>query len=254
MGLWAILKGEQPNYLEVLLNYKNAGQFGEYAVEYALENGKLKGHKAILKNIYVPYRQGDSEIDLVMVHEKGIFVFESKNYKGWIFGEDKEYEWTRIVKGKKHHFRNPILQNETHIKALADFLQLPLEYFTSYVVFSQRSVLKSVPKSTQQTAVLKCGNMLKSLRKLLKRKKVILTQQQVEQIAQKLQIECSETFEKKKEHIEYVQQLRKKYTCPQCGNVLVKRTGKYGEFLGCKGYPNCTYTRDIDENSENDTI
>ncbi len=254
MGLWAILKREQPNYLEVLLNYKNAGQFGEYAVEYALKNGKLKGNKTILKNIYVPYKQGDSEVDLIMVHEKGIFVFESKNYKGWIFGEEKEYEWTRIIKGKKHHFRNPILQNETHIKVLAEFLRLPLECFVSYVVFSNRSVLKSVPNNSHQAVVLKCGKMLKSLRKRLRYKKPIFTRQQIEVISQKLQTECGETFEKKKEHIKYVQQLRKKYTCPECGNMLVKRTGKYGEFLGCKGYPNCTFTKDIEDTSQDDEI
>jgi DNA topoisomerase-1 len=28
-------------------------------------------------------------------------------------------------------------------------------------------------------------------------------------------------------------------TCPNCGKPLVKRQGKYGEFLGCSGYPKC---------------
>jgi len=31
-------------------------------------------------------------------------------------------------------------------------------------------------------------------------------------------------------------------TCPKCGKHLVSRDGKYGEFLGCLGYPACTYT------------
>lgn len=34
--------------------------------------------------------------------------------------------------------------------------------------------------------------------------------------------------------------------CPYCGNNLVKRTGRYGSFLGCSKYPNCTYTKDIE--------
>lgn len=33
--------------------------------------------------------------------------------------------------------------------------------------------------------------------------------------------------------------------CPKCGNELVKRNGIYGEFYGCKGYPNCRYTEKL---------
>ncbi len=31
--------------------------------------------------------------------------------------------------------------------------------------------------------------------------------------------------------------------CPNCGGVLVKRKGKFGEFWGCSSYPRCRYTR-----------
>ncbi|MDH7480485.1 MAG: type I DNA topoisomerase [Armatimonadota bacterium] len=33
--------------------------------------------------------------------------------------------------------------------------------------------------------------------------------------------------------------------CPQCGKPLVKRTSKYGKFLGCSGYPKCKYIENI---------
>ena len=33
--------------------------------------------------------------------------------------------------------------------------------------------------------------------------------------------------------------------CPKCGNTLRKRSGKYGEFLGCMSYPECRYTENI---------
>lgn len=84
MGLLEILKGEQPGIIRTLLNYENAGQFGEYSTEFALTNHNLKGHFAVLKNVYVPMKGKTTEIDLLMIHEKGIFVFESKNYSGWI--------------------------------------------------------------------------------------------------------------------------------------------------------------------------
>lgn len=34
--------------------------------------------------------------------------------------------------------------------------------------------------------------------------------------------------------------------CPKCGGKLVKRKGKYGEFIGCSNFPNCDYTKNID--------
>jgi len=31
-------------------------------------------------------------------------------------------------------------------------------------------------------------------------------------------------------------------SCPQCGKPLVIKTGRYGKFLACSGYPDCKYT------------
>lgn len=33
--------------------------------------------------------------------------------------------------------------------------------------------------------------------------------------------------------------------CPRCGEPMRKRKGKYGEFWGCEGYPDCRYTEDV---------
>ena len=75
MGLWEIIKGEQPGIVKSILNYENCGQFGEFSTEYALTNNNLEGQLVVLKNIYVPYQGKTSEIDLLMIHEKGNFVF-----------------------------------------------------------------------------------------------------------------------------------------------------------------------------------
>ena len=31
--------------------------------------------------------------------------------------------------------------------------------------------------------------------------------------------------------------------CPRCGGLLIKKRGKYGEFVGCSNFPKCRYTR-----------
>lgn len=38
-----------------------------------------------------------------------------------------------------------------------------------------------------------------------------------------------------------------KYRCPKCGGSLVIRTGRYGKFLGCRNYPRCKYTKNINK-------
>ncbi|MGZ7095957.1 MAG: DNA topoisomerase I [Methanobacterium sp.] len=35
--------------------------------------------------------------------------------------------------------------------------------------------------------------------------------------------------------------------CPQCGNQLIKRMGRYGEFIGCSGFPKCRFTKSIEQ-------
>ena len=36
-------------------------------------------------------------------------------------------------------------------------------------------------------------------------------------------------------------------TCPLCGEVLVIRKGRFGEFIGCSAYPKCKYTRPLEK-------
>ena len=35
--------------------------------------------------------------------------------------------------------------------------------------------------------------------------------------------------------------------CPSCGKELIKRSGRYGEFVGCRGFPKCRFTCSLDE-------
>jgi DNA topoisomerase I len=38
--------------------------------------------------------------------------------------------------------------------------------------------------------------------------------------------------------------------CPKCGKPLSIRLGRRGRFIGCTGYPECDYTRNLDEDKE----
>lgn len=239
MGLWEIIKGEQPGIIKTLLNYENAGQFGEFATEYALTNKNLDGELVVLKNIYVPTQGKTTEIDLLMIHEKGIFVFESKNYSGWIFGSADQLNWTQSLQnGDKNKFYNPILQNRTHIKALAAFLEKPVSEFVSYIVFSERCTLKKVPADTSDVIIVRRPDMLKKLKATLKTTPTKYTFNDIQDIAKKLQPLTNKDDAEKQQHIINIQN-----KCPFCGGELTLRNGKYGRFWGCSNYPKCKFTR-----------
>jgi len=38
--------------------------------------------------------------------------------------------------------------------------------------------------------------------------------------------------------------------CPDCGSDLIKRSGRYGEFIGCSGFPKCRFTKSIEEEKQ----
>ena len=241
MGLWEIIKGEQPDIIKSILNYENLGQFGEFSTEYALTNDNLDGELVVLKNIYVPYRDKTSEIDLLMIHEKGVFVFESKNYSGWIFGNANQLNWTQSLPNKeKHQFYNPIRQNQTHIKALSEYLNIPASSFTSYIVFSERCSLKSVPADTEQVIIVRRPNMLKKLRAQLRSSVNLYSPEEIAQFVQKLQPLTNKSEAEKQQHVDDI-----KEKCPFCGSELVLRRGKYGQFWGCSTYPKCKFTRPL---------
>ena len=48
---------------------------------------------------------------------------------------------------------------------------------------------------------------------------------------------------------------KKKKKCPQCGKDLLKRSGRFGEFIACSGFPKCKYSRNIagEQNSSQST-
>lgn len=229
----------------------DTGQYGEDLTE--LELTRVKGKRQILRNLYVPYKGNTAEIDLVMVHEKGIFVFESKNYSGWIFGSAEQEQWTQsLPNGEKHNFYNPILQNATHIAALAEYLRIPRKEFFSYIVFSERCSLKRIPDDTSSVLIVKRDGLLWSLRAVLTQLPPIYNEAVVQSIASILSPLTVQDEEIQAKHAETVQAAKERAqnstVCPLCGRPLIKRRGKYGEFWGCSSYPNCRFTRNIDRN------
>lgn len=125
------------------------GRLGEYRTYMNLRKYEREGAR-FLFNIYIPKEDGQTtEIDVLMITTKGIFVFESKNYSGWIFGSENQKNWYQTLpvgkgrKSSKEQFFNPIIQNRSHIKHLKTFIGEDIPMY-SVIVFSNRCTLKGV--------------------------------------------------------------------------------------------------------------
>ena len=121
------------------------GRIGEELVGKMTLNKLDRKQYAVFHDLYLPRPdgKGTAQIDHVVVSPFGIFVIETKNMAGWIFGDERSRQWTQSIYGKKTRFQNPLHQNAMHLNALSKFLGLPRERFHNLVFFVGDAKLKT---------------------------------------------------------------------------------------------------------------
>ncbi|WP_417362527.1 nuclease-related domain-containing protein [Gallaecimonas pentaromativorans] len=106
-----------------------------------------------LQKLGQPYRQfhdvtlrfgdGTTQIDHLLVSPFGVFVIETKNYQGWIFGGEKQRYWTQSLYRTKTRFQNPLNQNYKHCLAVEALLGLAKGEAISLVAFVGEATFKT---------------------------------------------------------------------------------------------------------------
>lgn len=210
------------------------GKHGENKVRRVI--GETVENEQYVINDFILVNDGkSSQIDHIVINPHGIFVIETKNYSGEIYGSENQREWTQVLAyGKvKNKLYNPLKQNATHIYNVKKIVgRLPVY---SLVVFVQNNTHNIDAKNVIP---------LSTLRTALKSGEIILTVEQM-QTAYNLLLSNQSDISTK----EHVQNIRKQQQnlelgiCPRCGGNLVLRNGKYGEFWGCSNYPKCKFIK-----------
>lgn len=98
----------------------------------------------LMNDITIPLEDGSTQVDHILVSQKGVFIIETKNYSGWIFGNSDNPYWTQVIFQFRSKFQNPIHQNYKHllvIRKLLDFL--PLTAIIPIVVFTGEAEFKT---------------------------------------------------------------------------------------------------------------
>jgi hypothetical protein len=120
------------------------GWFGERAVARSLSRLDPNLYNTF-HDLYLPRPdgKGSTQIDHIVVSPFGVFVIETKNYKGWIFGDAKQSQWTQQIYRKKSRFQNPLHQNHLHVSSLMEFLALPESAFSPVIYFMGDTTFKT---------------------------------------------------------------------------------------------------------------
>ena len=223
---------------------KIRGFMGEFWVKQELK--KLPKDKYIILNdIMIKSNKGTHQIDHIIISKYGIFVVEMKNYYGLITGEEHQNKWTQHLGKNKYYFNNPIHQNYGHIKALEALLHLREDNFISSIGISNQAKLKVKAKNVTQLDFI--SDLIKSYNN-----EIII--EDLSKIKNKIEQNNITDKEIRKSHIKNIKNTvkenndkEKNMICPKCGAKLVERNGKYGNFIGCSNFPNCKYTKNINE-------
>lgn len=248
ISLFGLFSGDEPGLhirFRHILSGNDEGAWGELCIAKLLKN-RISG-AAIFQNIYVPTDSGTTELDVVMADQSGIYVFESKAYGGKIYGAPENMNWSQYLGGKKYTFYNPVKQNENHCRYLSKALQIPRSCLMSFIVFENRSDLSKVLQPVGDSFIVCNRNhLLQALKKSISFRNTVFSIEELTTICDKLEQWNTTDAAVKKQHIQQVKNRMYGNVCPVCGRNLVERAGKYGTFIGCTGYPKCTYTRKLE--------
>ena len=223
------------------------GWIGELKTGFNLWAGLDKNLYHRFHDVIIPSSHGTTQVDHILVSPFGVFVVETKNYKGWIYGSADQSTWTQVIYKSKHKFQNPLRQTHRHKKVLSKYLGVkestiqPVISFVGDVEF-KTELPSNVLRSGLSSYIKQFGE-------------VVFSDEDVERITGLLSNVKSESKISKSEHIQSLKERHSSNTiCPKCGSDLVVRKVKQGErkgsqFLGCSSYPRCRFTKEIKQES-----
>jgi len=226
------------------------GVFGELRVNLAARFFLDKKVYTLFKNVTLPTEGGTTQIDHIIVSRYGVFVVETKNMKGWIFGSIQQKNWTQKIYRHTNTFQNPLHQNYKHTETLRSALELEPDEVLSVVVFVGDSTFKT---AMPDNVVYGMGY----IRFIKTKRQAILSDSDVLTICTKIQFgRLKPSIRTHIDHVQHIKTLVEEKqrqddnSCPKCGLPMTLRTARQGgnqgkQFWGCTGYPRCKSVRQL---------
>jgi hypothetical protein len=192
-------------------------------------------------DLLLPSKNGTTQIDHLIISVYGLFIVETKNKDGWIFGSEHQDNWTQSIYGNKYTFQNPLKQTFRQKAVLSEFLNIDSYKIKPLVYFVGDSTFKSdMPENVIKNGL---GRYIKSFQYQ------IISPDDVHRIISSIETHLKESSLTSRDHLKSLRNRHSSNTiCPKCGSNLVERTTSKGansgtKFLGCENYPKCRFTK-----------
>lgn len=225
------------------------GSFGEWLAKTYAKTipGALVLHDVLIDG----NGQFKSQIDLLIIGSKGIYVVEIKTYpNSKIYGDTKSAKWYCHSHGQKYEFYSALKQNQKHIEYLKTFLkdfgEVPCFSVITMICDNFKISGENGPNTVicnslpaMERAIYKIAESKPEVWDDAKKQEIFTFIQNNQHIGSAARTEHKENVIAYKNDLEGMRQQKK---CPYCKTDLVLRNGKYGEFYGCPNYPKCKYT------------
>jgi restriction system protein len=194
-------------------------------------------------DVILPAKNGTTQIDHLLVSQYGLFIVETKNIKGWIFGSENQSKWTQSLYGKMYSFQNPTHQTFRQKKILSEYLSINESNIHIVIYFVGDCEFKTdLPVNVINSGL---GSYIKRFTNH------VLSAEEINRVLSKLEKHVSTSSLTTRDHVQSLRERHSSTTvCPKCGANLVQRTTKNGpnagsKFLGCDNYPRCRFTKNV---------
>ena len=244
-GFWASLfSGSFKSRAESL------GESGEQTVSSYLEDLSCDDYW-VFNDLLIRDGGYTTQIDHIIISRFGVFVLETKNIHGKVYGSGYKEFWAQYLPDwgykrygftQEYEVRNPLLQNAGHIKSIRRLVfgrDVPIY---GIVIFPPETEVRV----TAEQPVLKMWEVVPYIKQFSEE---VLSSDQMRDYRDRLLNVISKTESDRKLHLENISRNMDRRNaaiasgkCPLCGGRLVLRNGKYGQFWGCSNYPNCKFT------------
>lgn len=229
------------------------GSFGEWLTKYY---SKIMTNALVLHDVLIDGADGyTSQIDLIMVGIRGVYVIEVKMFENAkIYGDCKKSKWYYYRGGKKYEIYSPVKQNQKHIEYLKTFLSDfgDVPFFSIIALLCDDFKVTNINDNPDDIRTVICSGLLAmndGLKLFAECKPIVFDEKKQRQIYEYILNNQHNGKEARQEHKEKVKEykntldeMKNQKICPYCKTPLVLRKGKYGEFYGCSNYPKCRYT------------
>lgn len=224
------------------------GVFGEWQVNQLIKFFLDKNEYHLIKDVTLPTEDGTTQIDHIIVSKFGIFVVETKNMKGWIFGGANQKQWTQKIYKHTSKFQNPLHQNYKHVKTLEACLNTKKKSLFSVIIFIGDGTFKT--KMPDNVAFARGG-----IEYIQSKREIVFTNDEVANIVDQIENGRLERgFKTNRQHVKHVKAIveQKPDTklCKKCGAEMVLRKATKGKnagntFWGCSSFPKCRHILEI---------